>query len=243
MSDHDQNQPDTIVVTGGANGIGAGIVERLIEQGKRVIVLDRVAPATSSDLLTWIEVDLASPESTRNAAREALAAAGVVYGLVHCAAYMPFIPFAEISDDAWALTMNVNVGSAFILAQEFAPAMQAAKRGRLVFVTSSSYTSPPPGLTHYVASKGALTGLMRTLSHELGSSHITVNAVAPGLTATDRAKELVPQELFTVVASNQAIPRTGQVADHVGIVDFLLGPESGFITGQTILVDGGESHL
>jgi NAD(P)-dependent dehydrogenase (short-subunit alcohol dehydrogenase family) len=156
---------------------------------------------------------------------------------------MPVIPFAEISDDAWALTMNVNVTSAFILAQEFAPAMQAADRGRLVFVTSSSFISPPPGLTHYVSSKGALTGLMRTLSHELGGSHVTVNAVAPGLTATDRAKELVPQELFDVEASNQAIPRKAQVADHVGIVDFLLGPESGFITGQTILVDGGESHL
>jgi len=243
MSEHDKNQPDTIVVTGGANGIGAGIVERLLHQGKRVIVLDRVAPTQTSDLMTWIEVDLASSEATRKAAQQALSVAGVVFGLVHCAAYMPFIPFAEISDDAWALTMNVNVTAAFILAQEFAPAMQAANRGRLVFVTSSSFVSPPPGLAHYVSSKGALTGLMRTLSHELGGSHITVNAVAPGLTATDRAKELVPQELFDIVASNQAIPRTGQVADHVGIVDFLLGPESGFITGQTILVDGGESHL
>jgi NAD(P)-dependent dehydrogenase (short-subunit alcohol dehydrogenase family) len=243
MSDRDKNQLDAIVVTGGSSGIGAGIVDRLLQQGKSVTVLDRVAPTTTSDLLTWIEVDLASSESTRQAAQQVLGIAGVVYGLVHCAAYMPFIPFAEISDAAWALTMNVNVTAAFILAQEFAPAMQAAQRGRLVFVTSSSYISPPPGLTHYVASKGALTGLMRTLSHELGGSHITVNAVAPGLTATDRAKELVPQELFDVVASNQAIPRTGQVADHVGIVDFLLGPESGFITGQTILVDGGESHL
>jgi len=234
---------DTFVVTGGSSGIGAGIVARLLEQGHRVAVLDRVAPTITSDNVTWIEVDLSSPAATRQAARAAQESLGSVYGLVHCAAFMPFIPFTELTDESWALTLNVNVTSAFILAQEFAPSMRAAKRGRMVFITSSSQFSPPPGLVHYVASKGALTGLVRTLAHELGDAHITVNAVAPGLTATEYATQTVPQELFDIVASKQSIPRTGQVADQVGIVTVLLGPEAGFITGQTILVDGGESHL
>jgi NAD(P)-dependent dehydrogenase (short-subunit alcohol dehydrogenase family) len=243
MSHASQVGSEGFVVTGGSSGIGAGIVTRLLEQGHRVAVLDRVAPTVEEENLTWIEVDLASPDATRAAARAAQKSLGSVYGLVHCAAFMPFIPFTELTDESWALTLNVNVTSAFVLAQEFAPSMRAAQRGRMVFITSSSQFSPPPGLVHYVASKGALTGLVRTLAHELGDAHITVNAVAPGLTATDSATQKVPQELFDLVASNQAIPRTGQVADQVGIVTFLLGPEAGFITGQTILVDGGESHL
>jgi NAD(P)-dependent dehydrogenase (short-subunit alcohol dehydrogenase family) len=243
MTHASQPGSEGFVVTGGSSGIGAGIVARLIEQGHRIVVLDRVEPSVTSDHLTWIEVDLASPVATREAARAAQKSLGSVYGLVHCAAFMPFIPFTELTDESWALTLNVNVTSAFVLAQEFAPSMRTAQRGRMVFITSSSQFSPPPGLVHYVASKGALTGLVRTLAHELGDAYITVNAVAPGLTATDSATQKVPQELFDLVASNQAIPRTGQVADQVGIVTFLLGPEAGFITGQTILVDGGESHL
>ena len=243
MSHASQAGNEGFVVTGGSSGIGAGIVARLLEQGHRVAVLDRVAPTVEDENLTWIEVDLASPDATREAARAAQKSLGSVYGLVHCAAFMPFIPFTELTDESWALTLNVNVTSAFVLAQELAPSMRTAQRGRMVFITSSSQFSPPPGLVHYVASKGALTGLVRTLAHELGDAHITINAVAPGLTATDSATQKVPQELFDLVASHQAIPRTGQVADQVGIVTFLLGPEAGFITGQTILVDGGESHL
>ena len=103
--------------------------------------------------------------------------------------------------------------------------------------------APAPHMSHYVATKGAVIGFVRALSHELGADFITVNAVAPGLTATAGSVATIPQEHFDLVMSRQAIPRTGQVSDQVGAVTFLLSDEASFITGQTILVDGGESHL
>jgi NAD(P)-dependent dehydrogenase (short-subunit alcohol dehydrogenase family) len=103
--------------------------------------------------------------------------------------------------------------------------------------------APAPHHSHYVASKGAVIGFVRSLSHEFGPDFITVNSVAPGLTASEAAVANVPREHFDLVASRQGIPRTGQVDDQVSAITFLLSKEASFITGQTLLVDGGESHI
>ena len=232
------------VITGGASGIGAGIVKRLVARGDEVVILDNTAPKDAHPKVSWIEVDLANTEATRHAAQAALAAlGGTLSGLIHCAAYQPFVPFAELAEETWQKTLAVNVTAAYVLSQELVPAMRTAGHGRIIVLTSSSFFRPPLGMVHYVTSKGALTGFVRAMAGEVGADNITVNAVAPGLTATESAVAHVPQELFDAVAQRQALKRTGHVSDQVGIVEFLLSPAADFITGQTILVDGGESHI
>lgn len=166
-----------------------------------------------------------------------------MYGLIHCAAYIPLVPFAELTDEHWEKSFAVNVSSAFALTQELIPSMRERMQGRIVLFASSTMFAPAPNMSHYVATKGAIVGFVRGLSHELGPDFITVNAVAPGLTATSGSVTTIPQAHFDLVASRQAIPRTGEIDDQVAMVAYLVSPEASFITGQTLLVDGGESHI
>jgi len=232
------------VITGGASGIGAGIVKRLVDRGDEVVILDNTSPKDAHPQVSWIEVDLADTEATRHSAQAALATlGGTLSGLILCAAYQSFVPFTELTDATWQQTLSVNVTAAFALSQELLPPMRSAGRGRIIVLTSSSFFRPQLGMVHYITSKGALTGFVRAMAGEVGTDNITVNAVAPGLTASESAVAHVPQELFDAVAQRQALKRTGHVSDQVGVVEFLLSPAADFITGQTILVDGGESHI
>jgi len=239
---------ETFVVTGGAQGIGAGIVARLVADGHRVAIIDIIDPdpsvlAESGGRVSFIHADLSVASEARRAAREALAELGHVYSLVHCAAYIPLVSFAELTDDLWEKSFAVNVTSAFALTQELTPSMRERKSGRVVLFASSTMFAPAPNMSHYVATKGAVIGFARALAHELGPDFITVNAIAPGLTATAGSVTTIPQQHFDLVASRQAIPRTGQIDDQVAAVSYLVSPEAGFMTGQTLLVDGGESHI
>lgn len=250
MTDAYRHSGRTIVLTGGSQGIGQAIAERLLDEGARLCILDRVEPqyaafasARERGAASWYEVDLARAGDVRRVCANVVADVGVVYGVVHAAAYQQVIPFGEISADEWDRTLSVNVSAAFHLVQAVAPSMILSRRGRVIFITSSSLYAPPPGLAHYVTSKGALVGLVRALSHEFGPDGITVNAVAPGLTRTPNAVATIPPELFDAVVAGQAIKRSGEPRDQAGLVSFLLSDDADFITGQTILADGGESHL
>lgn len=239
---------ESFVVTGGSQGIGAGVVSRLVADGHRAVIIDLVEPtpdalAQAPGKLSFIQADLSSQAEARRAAREALATLGHVYGLIHCAAYIPLVPFAELTDEHWEKSFAVNVSSAFALTQELIPSMRERMQGRIVLFASSTMFAPAPNMSHYVATKGAIVGFVRGLSHELGPDFITVNAVAPGLTATSGSVTTIPQAHFDLVASRQAIPRTGEIDDQVAMVAYLVSPEASFITGQTLLVDGGESHI
>jgi 3-oxoacyl-[acyl-carrier protein] reductase/(S)-1-phenylethanol dehydrogenase len=121
--------------------------------------------------------------------------------------------------------------------------MISAKWGRIVMIASSSFYSPPALMTHYIASKGALLGFVRGLATEVGPHGITVNAVAPGLTRTKNAVESVPQEHFDHVISGQQLKRSGEPEDQAGAVSFVISDDASFMTGQTLLVDGGEGHV
>lgn len=143
----------------------------------------------------------------------------------------------------WERSFRVNVDGAFHLIRAALSDLQASTSGRIIVITSSSYYAPPPRMSHYIATKGALTGLVRGLSVELGPDGVTVNAVAPGLTATENALRDIPEQHFALVQSRQAIQRAGQPADIAGAVSYLASPGAGFVTGQTLLADGGESRL
>ncbi len=233
----------TAVVTGGARGIGAAIVARLHEAGLSVASIDVTDPAVPRDGVWDVRCDISDADAVASALDEVTDILGAPTVLVHCAAFQKVAPFAALDPADWDRTFRVNVDGAFHLVRATLPGMRDAGWGRIVVITSSSYFAPPPGMVHYIASKGALTGLVRGLSTELGSHGITVNAVAPGLTGTENARRDLPEEHFALVRSRQAVPRTGEPDDIAAAVAFLASEDAGFISGQTLLVDGGESRV
>ncbi|MBL5972688.1 MAG: SDR family oxidoreductase [Candidatus Leucobacter sulfamidivorax] len=230
------------VVSGAARGIGAAIAERLRADGFTVVSLDLQRPDAAREGIVDLVCDIADPEAVAAAVARA-GEEGRIDALVHCAAYQVIAPFAELDPAVWDRTFAVNVRAGFDLVRAVLPGMRAAGRGRIVMITSSSQFTPPPMMTHYIASKGALTGMVRALATELGPMGITVNAVAPGLTATAHALEDVPEAHFELVRSRQAIPRTGRPEDIAAVVSFAVSDDAAFMTGQTLLVDGGEGRI
>ena len=230
------------IVTGGAAGIGAAIVRRLRAADLDVVSIDVAVPGAPREGVTDIRCDLADAAQVAEAVAAA-ARLGDLAVVVHCAAHQLMAPFLQLEASDWDRTFRVNVDGAFHLLRAAVPHLQARGGGRIVVITSSSYFQPPAGMSHYIASKGALTGLVRGLSVELGPDGITVNAVAPGLTRSENAVRNVPDEHFALVRSRQALPRSGEPDDIAVAVAFLASNDAAFITGQTLLVDGGESRL
>jgi 2-hydroxycyclohexanecarboxyl-CoA dehydrogenase len=229
------------VISGGASGIGRAIVERLHAEGIRSAVLDIIDSDGLPDGTLSLRYDIADPEAVASAGEVIRARAGDPGIVVHCAARQEVRPFAEVGLEAWRATMRVNVDGAFHLLRTFLPAMRGAGWGRVVMVTSSTLLRPPAGMVPYVASKGALQGLVRSLATEVGPDGVTVNAVAPGLTRTPNAEASLPESHFATVLARQAVKRSGQATDSASAVAFLVSRDAGFVTGQTLLVDGGES--
>jgi len=229
------------VISGGASGIGRAIVEALHARGIASSVLDRLPAEGLPDGTRGYRCDISDPDAVARAAQEIGGQSGRPGILVHCAARQQQRPFADLSIDQWRAIMRVNVDGAFHLLQAFLPAMRAAGWGRVVLVTSSTLFAPPPGMVAYVTSKGALQGLARALAAEVGSDGVTVNTVAPGLTRTAHAEANVPESHFAAVLAGQSVKRSGQPEDSAHAVAYLVSAEAGFVTGQTLLVDGGES--
>jgi NAD(P)-dependent dehydrogenase (short-subunit alcohol dehydrogenase family) len=217
------------VVTGGSGAIGGAIAAPL-SSDHQVIALDRHADIT---------VDLGDPDAVRAAAERVLDRYGRCDVLVHAAAMVAFGPLDEFQLSTWRQVQAVNVESALLLTQAFVPGMRDRGFGRLIFIVSNSYWRPPgPHMLAYIASKGALIGMTRTLAVGLGSSGIAVTAVAPGLTRTP-ATNVVPAEEFADVAAHQALPRPLAPEDTASVVAMLARDDAAALTGQTLTVDGG----
>jgi NAD(P)-dependent dehydrogenase (short-subunit alcohol dehydrogenase family) len=236
------------VVTGAAQGIGAAIAHGLAAEGARIVVADlRRAEEAASEYPggVGITADVADEESVRHLADEVVARCGGADILVNNAglyASLAMRPFTEIPVDEWRRVMDVNVLSMFLASRAFVPVMRGRGGGRIVNISSGTPFRGVPFLLHYVTSKGAIVALTRALAKELGRDEILVNCVAPGFTMSEGVKEHpeVIETLRDVSIAARTLQRDQESDDVVGAVVFLCGPGASFITGQTMVIDGGQ---
>ena len=237
------------IVTGGAQGIGRAIAEGLAAAGARIVIADLKGAdeaARSFPDGVGLTVDVASEEDTARMAEETLARCGAVDILVNNAglyASLAMRPFDQIPLEEWRRVMDVNVASMFLTCRAVVPAMRARGGGRIVNISSGTPFRGVPFLLHYVTSKGAIVAFTRALAKELGADGVLVNCVAPGFTLSDGVREnpQVIEQLRDVSVSARTIRRDQQPEDVVGAVVYLAGPGSSFVTGQTIVIDGGQT--
>jgi NAD(P)-dependent dehydrogenase (short-subunit alcohol dehydrogenase family) len=238
----------TAIVTGAATGIGAATATLLAERGARVLAagLQPEALRKTVDAIVArggealaVDADISDP-----AAIEALAAAAEREGgadiLVNNAAIYPLGPWHEADAAEWDAVYATNVRSYFLLAKAVRPQMLARGGGAIVNVASVTFYWGEAGLVSYVASKGAVIGFTRSLAREAGPEGIRVNAVAPGAFPTAATAIHADQDaLWSGVLEAQSIKRRGEVEDVARAIAFFAGDDSGFVSGQTLLVDGG----
>jgi 3-oxoacyl-[acyl-carrier protein] reductase len=225
----DQGSRRVAVVTGGAGAIGGAIAARLAPD-HTVVVLDRTGD---------VVVDLGDQDDVRRAAGLVLERYGRCDVLVHAAAMVAIESFDELELVVWRQVQAVNVESAILLTQAFAPGMRDRGFGRVIFIVSNTFWNPPGAhMLAYIASKGALIGMARTLAVGLGGDGIAVTAVAPGLTHTPATAE-IPAAEFVDAEAHQALPRPLTPDDTAAVVAMLVGDDAAALTGQTLTVDGG----
>ncbi|MFH9414824.1 SDR family oxidoreductase [Streptomyces rochei] len=237
----------TVVVTGAGRGLGEAMARRAADDGYRVVVAElneewgsRTAAAIreAGGAAQFVPLDVADPHSVEALAAR-VAAAGPVYALVNNAALANGVggrEFQDIDVETWDRLMTVNARGPWLVAKHLLPLM--AGPGRIVNIASDAALYGSPRLAHYIASKGAVIALTRAMARELGEHGITVNAVAPGLTEVE-ATATVPAERHALYAANRAVSRPQRPDDLVGLVSYLLGEESRYLTGQVIAVNGG----
>ena len=241
-----------IIVTGGALGIGRAYCEGFAREGAKVVIADIDGPAAiraaaelaegGADALA-ITTDVADQASTEEMARATLERFGRIDGLVNNAAIairLPKIegPIEEITVEDWDRVIGVNLRGTFLCCRAVIGHMKERKYGKIINISSSTFFSGGGGNNaQYVASKGGVIAFTRVLAREVGDWNITVNSIAPGLTASET--ENTPMERYEVRVPHRAIKRVEQPEDLVGAAIFLISAESDFMSGQTMAVDGG----
>ncbi|HSS72607.1 MAG TPA: 3-oxoacyl-ACP reductase family protein [Gaiellaceae bacterium] len=227
------------LVTGGAQGIGAAIAEGLAAEGATVAIADLSPPEGS------IRADVANEDDVGRMIDETLERHGRLDILINNAglyASLAMRPFTEIPLEEWRQVMDVNLASMFLTCRAVVPVMREQGGGKIVNISSGTPFRGVPFLLHYVTSKGAIVALTRALAKELGKDDIRVNCVAPGFTmsAGVEAHPEVVEKLRDVSVAARTIQRDQVPEDVVGAVVFLCTPAADFITGQTMVIDGGQ---
>jgi len=236
------------LVTGAAQGIGRALADGLAAEGARIVVADlrgAEEAAASYDGGVGITANVADEDDVRRLTEEAVAQCGGIDLLVNNAglyASLEMRPFDQIPLAEWRQVMDVNVASMFLTARAVVPVMRGRGGGKIVNISSGTPFRGVPFLLHYVTSKGAIVAFTRALARELGKDAILVNCVAPGFTmsAGVEAHPEVVEKLRDVSVSARTIQRDQVPEDVVGAVVYLCGPGSDFVTGQTIVIDGGQ---
>ncbi|HWO41063.1 MAG TPA: 3-oxoacyl-ACP reductase family protein [Candidatus Eisenbacteria bacterium] len=235
------------IVTGGARHIGAAYSRRLAREGASVVIADLVDPdpvareiQSRGGRALGLRVDVANEADTQRMAEEATRAFGRIDILVNNAAVFIDIrrrPFYEISTLEWDRVAAVNIKGPFLCAKAVFPQMKAQRSGKIVNIASSTAFTGTPLFLHYVASKAALIGMTRALAREVGEYGICVNAIAPGL--VQHEGQNAPAEFTELQLKLRCLKRLQTPEDLLGVLVYLASSDSDFVTGQTIVVDGG----
>jgi NAD(P)-dependent dehydrogenase (short-subunit alcohol dehydrogenase family) len=243
------------IVTGAGSGIGKALAARLAQDGASVVVADvarhdtaaaEIARSTGAPTL-GLQVDVSDEPAVGRMAAEAVKAFGRIDILVNNAAVFSVLklkPFEEIDVAEWRKVMDVNIMGVWLCSRACAPHMRKAGGGRIINLASGAPIKGVPYFLHYIASKGAVMAMTRGLARELGKDGITVNSLAPGFT---HSENLLAREdhlkAGDVTRATRAIQRDEKPEDLVGTVSFLASADSAFMTGQTLVVDGGSAML
>jgi NAD(P)-dependent dehydrogenase (short-subunit alcohol dehydrogenase family) len=241
------------IITGGARGLGKAFALRLAEEGARIAVADILdASAVKDEIVSKggealaIYTDVSEVESVGSMVRVVSEQFGRVDILVNDAGIFATLgrkPFYEIHADEWDRVLRINLKGMFLCSKAVYPYMKMQGKGKIINITSSTFFDGVPGFAHYVSSKGGIIALTRVMAREVGDDNICVNAVAPGLTTTEVVKgsPMYPAEHLNISSAKRCFKRNEVPEDLTGAVLFLASDDSDFITGQTLLVDGGAS--
>ena len=239
----------TVVITGAAGGMGRLFVTRFLENGDTVIATDiteeglaGLGPSGRGALYT-LAADLTDADDIDRITALAREATGRVDVLVNNAGWFPVQPFEKIDRAGWSKVLDINLVAPAMLIRALLPLMKGRGWGRIVNIGSGSIYVGVPGQVHYVSAKAGIVGLTRSLAREFGDEGITVNVVAPGLTVTPKAREVLPKEIQKEQIKVRSLKREEVPEDLVGTVFFLASPDADFVTGQSLVVDGGNTML
>lgn len=242
-----------VVVTGGGNGIGRAYCQGIAKEGGAVVVADidgaaaegaAKAIADSGGKALSVQVDVANSTSCQDMANKALDKFGKIDGLINNAAIFMSVPvtkggWRDIDEQEWDRVMAVNVKGLWLTSRAVVPAMQQRKQGSIVNISSNMAFNGGLTMMHYVTSKAAVVGFSRVLARELGPDNIRVNTLAPGATMSEEKATDQALMNYQRSASTRILKRIEQPEDLVGTALYLLSDLSTFVTGQTILVNGG----
>jgi 3-oxoacyl-[acyl-carrier protein] reductase len=239
----------TAIITGAAQGMGRAIARELLERGARVALCDvqgdkldalaREWVAQAPGRVHWDRVDLADPAALRAFVRSVQERFGRIDILVNNAGIHPLHPIEAITDAEWDQVLAVNLKAQFILCQAVIPAMRQRKYGRIINISSEAgKNGGTVAAAHYCASKGAILAFTRNLAQQVGADGITVNAICPGRIATEMSAAVSPEENQKFI-DKSIIKRLGAPEDIAFAVAYLASPRAGFVTAETMAVNGG----
>jgi len=241
------------IITGGGHGIGKAYAARLATEGAKVVIAEldgASANAVAAELTAQgfdaiaVQTDVANEASVNNMAQQTIAKFGRIDVLVNNAAIFATVPmsrspFDQISVEEWDRMMSVNVKGTWLASRAVVPQMRKQAYGKIINVSSGTALKGSPSRIHYVTSKAGILGFTKTLANEVGKDGICVNCVAPGSTLSEENPDDDILKMRAQAANARALKRVQTPEDLTGAVVFFASADSDFITGQTLVVDGG----